>query len=57
MGEDRIEAARSLVGRHAWPEEVAAPILFLLSPAASWVNGIEMVADGGLSALREAATA
>jgi NAD(P)-dependent dehydrogenase (short-subunit alcohol dehydrogenase family) len=57
MGEDRIEAARSLVGRHALPAEVAAPILFLLSPAASWVNGIEMVADGGLSALREAAAA
>jgi NAD(P)-dependent dehydrogenase (short-subunit alcohol dehydrogenase family) len=55
MGEDRIEAARSLVGRHALPEEVAAPILFLLSPAASWVNGVEVVADGGLSALREAA--
>jgi NAD(P)-dependent dehydrogenase (short-subunit alcohol dehydrogenase family) len=57
MGEDRIEAARSLVGRHALPEEVAAPILFLLSPAASWVNGVEIVADGGLSALREAAAA
>ena len=57
MGEDRIEAARSLVGRHALPEEVAAPILFLLSPAASWVNGIEIVVDGGLSALREAAAA
>jgi NAD(P)-dependent dehydrogenase (short-subunit alcohol dehydrogenase family) len=57
MGEDRIEAARSLVGRHALPEEVAAPILFLLSPASSWLNGIEIVADGGLSALREAAAA
>jgi len=29
----------------------------LLSPASSWVNGIEIVADGGLSALREAAAA
>lgn len=57
MGEDRIEAARSLVGRHALPDEVAAPILFLLGPASSWVNGIEIVADGGLSALREAAAA
>jgi NAD(P)-dependent dehydrogenase (short-subunit alcohol dehydrogenase family) len=57
MGEDRIEAARSLVGRHALPEEVAAPILFLLGPASSWMNGIEIVADGGLSALREATAA
>jgi NAD(P)-dependent dehydrogenase (short-subunit alcohol dehydrogenase family) len=55
MGEDRIEAARTLVGRHARPEEVAAPILFLLDPASSWVNGSEIVVDGGLSALREAA--
>lgn len=55
MGEDRIEAARTLVGRHARPEEVAAPMLFLLDPASSWVNGIEIVVDGGLSALREAA--
>jgi cytochrome P450/NAD(P)-dependent dehydrogenase (short-subunit alcohol dehydrogenase family) len=58
MGEDRIEAARrSLVGRHALPQEVAAPILFLLGPASSWMNGIEIVADGGLSALREATAA
>jgi NAD(P)-dependent dehydrogenase (short-subunit alcohol dehydrogenase family) len=54
MGADRIEAARKLVGRHARPEEIAAAILFLLDPASSWINGTEIVADGGLTALREA---
>jgi NAD(P)-dependent dehydrogenase (short-subunit alcohol dehydrogenase family) len=57
MGEDRIEAARSLVGRHARAEEIAAAILFLLDPVSSWINGTEIVADGGLTALREAAAA
>jgi NAD(P)-dependent dehydrogenase (short-subunit alcohol dehydrogenase family) len=55
MGTDRIEAARAAVGRHARAEEVAAPILFLLDPASSWINGVDLTVDGGLSALREAA--
>jgi NAD(P)-dependent dehydrogenase (short-subunit alcohol dehydrogenase family) len=54
MGHDRIDAARNLVGRHARAEEVAAPIQFLLASSASWVNGIELTVDGGLSAAREA---
>jgi NAD(P)-dependent dehydrogenase (short-subunit alcohol dehydrogenase family) len=54
MGVDRIEAAKTLIGRHARAEEIAAPIVFLLDPSASWVNGVEIVADGGLYALREA---
>jgi NAD(P)-dependent dehydrogenase (short-subunit alcohol dehydrogenase family) len=57
MGADRIEAARNLVGRHARAEEIATAILFLLGPASSWINGTEIVADGGLTALREAAVA
>jgi hypothetical protein len=30
-------------------------VAFALSPEASWVNGIEILVDGGLSALRAAA--
>jgi NAD(P)-dependent dehydrogenase (short-subunit alcohol dehydrogenase family) len=56
MGVERLEAARVAIGRYACPEEIAAPILFLLDPAASWINGVEIVADGGLVALREAAS-
>jgi NAD(P)-dependent dehydrogenase (short-subunit alcohol dehydrogenase family) len=38
------------VGRHASPAEIADAIVFLASPAARWINGVELVADGGLVA-------
>jgi len=34
-------------GRPAYPEELAAAILFLLSPAASYINGVLLPVDGG----------
>jgi NAD(P)-dependent dehydrogenase (short-subunit alcohol dehydrogenase family) len=55
MGEDRIAAAAQLAGRHARPEEVANAVAFLLGPQASWINGVDLVVDGGLSAYRLAA--
>lgn len=47
-----LDLAGELVGRHARPEEIAAIAEFALSPAASWLNGVDLRADGGLSALR-----
>lgn len=35
------------IGRHATPEEIAAGVLFLASPASSYMVGSELVIDGG----------
>ena len=52
MGADRIAAAETVTGRHAAPDEIAAAAAFLLSPAASWINGAVVPCDGGFSAAR-----
>jgi len=46
---EKMQAAIPL-GRLAEPREVAASILHLLSPAASFITGSELVIDGGLIA-------
>ena len=43
------------VGRAGKPEEVASLIAFLLSEQAEWINGIDIVVDGGMSAFALAA--
>ncbi|MBI4908424.1 MAG: SDR family oxidoreductase [Acidobacteria bacterium] len=45
----RIEAMHPL-GRMGEPEDIARPVLFLLSDDASWITGIAMPVDGGFSA-------
>jgi NAD(P)-dependent dehydrogenase (short-subunit alcohol dehydrogenase family) len=37
--------------RMAEPEDLAGPLLFLVSAASGYVSGLELLADGGLSAL------
>lgn len=43
-------AEATLMKRIAAPEEIIGPALFLLSPAASYVTGTVLVADGGMLA-------
>ena len=43
------------VGRAGKPEEVASLIAFLLSDQAEWINGIDIVIDGGMGAFALAA--
>ncbi|WP_433061731.1 SDR family NAD(P)-dependent oxidoreductase [Dactylosporangium sp. CS-033363] len=45
LGRSLIE--RNPMGRAGRPEDVAAAVLFLLSPAAAYVNGVLLPVDGG----------
>lgn len=42
--------ATTALGRYGWPEEIAAAIAFLTSPAASYITGTALDVDGGLNA-------
>ena len=45
-----VAANLGRVGRSGTPE-VASLIAFCLAPAASWINGVDIVTDGGMGAM------
>lgn len=49
MGAETIDAAEFMLGRHATPDDIVGPILFLASDAAAWVNGVNIYVDAGAS--------
>jgi len=40
-------AAATPMGRNAQPEDIAAPVAFLLSSAAGYITGVDLLVDGG----------
>lgn len=48
---ERVQKNLARVGRPGKPDEVAAVIVFLASPASGWLKGIDIVIDGGMGAI------
>jgi NAD(P)-dependent dehydrogenase (short-subunit alcohol dehydrogenase family) len=46
------KVAAQMVGRWGEPEDIAGVVMVALAPDAAWLNGTDLRADGGLSAVR-----
>ena len=48
MGDDAIDWAIKAMGRVGKPSDIAPAIVFLASRATPWINGTNLIVDGGL---------
>ena len=48
---DQMMRVMNPLGRYGEPDEIAAPVEFLCSPAASYINGADLLIDGGITAV------
>ena len=48
---DQMMRMMNPLSRYGEPEEIALPIEFLCSPAASYINGADLLIDGGITAV------
>ena len=48
MGKDTLDGLKTLLGRHATPDDIASAVLYLASTEAGWVNGQALAVDGGI---------
>jgi NAD(P)-dependent dehydrogenase (short-subunit alcohol dehydrogenase family) len=53
LGSDLLDWTAAQVGRMGRPEEMAGPLVFLNSDEASYVNGFDLMADGGFTGAME----
>ena len=51
VSEEQLKENEKLypLGRYGKPEDIAYAVVYLLSDAAAWVTGAQMVVDGGIS--------
>jgi|AZIJ01.1.fsa_nt_gi NAD(P)-dependent dehydrogenase (short-subunit alcohol dehydrogenase family) len=50
MGEDQLEWVINTIGRAAQPKDIAEVLCFLATGPSTWVNGRDIIVDGGYSA-------
>ena len=53
LGSSLLELTAAQVGRMGRPDEMAGPLVFLNSDEASYVNGFDLMADGGFTGAME----
>ncbi|MBD2222797.1 coniferyl-alcohol dehydrogenase [Calothrix sp. FACHB-1219] len=56
LGRKGVNDLIDMTGRAGTPADIAPAVVFLLSDAAKWVVGVDLTVDGGLNAMRFAAT-